>query len=492
MIKPENYRSTFKATTIFAGVQVFLILIGIAKSKIIALWLGPYGFGLLSVFNSVIAMLYSISNLGLASSGVKEVASVINSYEERTNLIISLKRWSLGTGVIGAIITICLSPLLSKFTFGTLSYTLSFIFLSIVVLLNGISYVNLAIIQGSQNLRSLAITNILGALIGFTISVPLYYYLGIKGIVPSIILTGLSLFLITQYNLKKLRLTIANVHQDYTTSWKLGLGSVKLGILISVSFIAVTVAEFVIKTFIIKVSNLNLVGLYQAGWTLNTTYLGMVFTAMATDFYPRLSLDAFDNNQVKIKVNQQAEIAMLILGPMIVIMIICLPILIKILYSTDFLNIIEMTRLLLLGSLLKAGSWAISFIFLAKGNGKQYLFNELGVKLLTLPIYLLLFYYYHLLGIGIAFIIDQILYFIWVSVTAWTKYKFRYSKEFFKIFTVLALISIISLISVSFNSNIVSLALSILSIGSILAYSLFQLNLKLDIITYTKSRFCNK
>lgn len=478
----QNYRTTFKSTTIFGAVQIIIILVALLKSKIIALWLGPFGFGLFSIFNSVVAMIYSMSNLGLASSSVREIAITLNNKYQLSSLIIALKRWAIITGLIGAIATIILSPLLSFLSFNSYNFTLSFIFLSLVVFLNGLSYVNLAIIQGSNNIKVLAITNIVGAILGLIISIPLFLFLGINGIVLSIIFTSLVLFLISNTYLNKLNLVNNENVQNYKESWKIGLDSVKLGIMISISFIALTIFEFIIKIYITRSHGVDTVGLYQAGWTLNTTYLGMVFTAMAADFFPRLSMKISDNKQVKENVNQQAEIALLLLGPMIVAMIILLPFIITVLYSLKFLSIIEMTRLLLIGSLLKAGSWTISFIFLAKGNGKLYLFNELGVKFITLPIYLILFNYFGLKGIGYAYIIDQTIYFIWVSVAAWVKYKFIYSFEFFKILFLFLFLTVISLFSVLEIFPFKTLLLTISCFILTFSYSIYKLNKKLHFI----------
>jgi O-antigen/teichoic acid export membrane protein len=388
----------------------------------------------------------------------------------------------------GALVTIIISPLLSHLSFNSNNYTLSFIFLSVVVLLNGKSNVNLAIIQGSHNIKALATANISGSLVGFIISVPLYYFLGTKSIVISIILTAIVLFLISNHVLKSLKYVTHNVSQNYRESWRIGLISVRLGIMISISFIVLTIFEFIIKTYITRKSGVDTVGFYQAGWTLNTTYLGMVFTAMATDFYPRLSMHANSPDLVKRNVNQQAEIALLILGPMIVIMIVSLPLLIRILYSMKFLNIIEMTRLFLFGSLLKAGSWTISFIFLAKGNGKLYLFNELGVKLITLPIYLILFSYMGLKGIGYAFIIDQSIYLVWVSLVAWIKYRFIYSLEFFRILLIILSVSLISLLGVYEIIPSLTLFISISCAIIITAYSIFKLNQKIEFFSYLKQK----
>ena len=51
-----SYRQIFKATSLFGGVQVFNIIIGIIRSKIVAVLLGASGMGVLGLFTTTIAM----------------------------------------------------------------------------------------------------------------------------------------------------------------------------------------------------------------------------------------------------------------------------------------------------------------------------------------------------------------------------------------------------------------------------------------------------
>ena len=236
---------------------------------------------------------------------------------------------------------------------------------------------NYALLQGTRNLKFMAKANIFGALAGFLISLPFFYFLREEGIVWALILTAISTTVVSFYFSKKVKLI--KINQTCKESYKLGLKTVKLGIMMSLSSISVLIVQFITKTFIVNNGGIEDVGLFQAGWALNASYLGLVFTAMGKDYFPRLSQISSDNERIKLSVNQQAEIAILILAPLIIIMIVFMPFFIEILYSSDFLPIVQMATCLLIGSIIKAGSWGISFVFLAKSEGKLYLFNELGI-----------------------------------------------------------------------------------------------------------------
>ena len=59
----SSYRSIFKATSLFGGVQVYQILIQIIKSKFVAVLLGPAGVGIMGLYQSGLQLIQQISSM---------------------------------------------------------------------------------------------------------------------------------------------------------------------------------------------------------------------------------------------------------------------------------------------------------------------------------------------------------------------------------------------------------------------------------------------
>lgn len=474
----EGYRTAFKAIAIFGGVQVITILISILKSKVIAVWLGTSGLGIMSLFGAATGLIFAITNLGLQSSAVRDIADAQGKNDTTlvSKIVKAIYRWVYATGFAGALITIILSPWLSKWLFKSSEYTVSFIFLSGVVLLTGIYNGHYATLQGTRQLKLLAKANVFGAIAGFVCSVPLFYFFGKSGIVPAMILTALSTTMVSILFAKKVKLI--PVRQTYKESYYLGLNTAKLGIAMAITSITVLLVEFMVKTFIARQGGVHNVGLYQAGWALNASYLGMVFGAMGKDYFPRLSQCADDDIVINERVNQQSEIAILILAPLVMAMIVFMPLLIRILYSAEFLGIVTMTTWLLIGSLVKAGSWGISFVFLAKSDVKLFLFNELGINCIILPAYLFGYYWFGLAGIGYAFTFNYIVYFLWVGIVANRKYRVKYSNTFWKLFLLLLLAVLLFPVGkLLWNAQYLTGIVLLFSIG---CFSIYELNKRLN------------
>lgn len=491
----RSYRSLFKATGLFGGVQLVTILTALAKSKLVAMWLGASGLGVMSLFNTAIGLISSVSNLGLQSSAVRDIARCqAEDKQKLPALVNALTRWVVATGLLGGLATIALAPCLSQWLFHNHLYTGSFVWLSVVVLLMALYNHHYAMMQGTRALGLLAKANVIGALIALACSMPLLYFFREQGIVAALILSAVATLLVSTLFRRKLSVPLEK--QPVRVSFHLGLNTVKLGSMMAVSNVAVCLVEFVVKAYLAKhgtPSHYDDVGLYQAGWAINATYLGMVFTAMSKDFFPRLSQVADNRVQAKQMMVQQAEIAVLVLCPLILFLLLFLPFFVRLLYTSEFLPMVSMTRWLLVGSLIKSASFPISYLFLARNDGKLFLFNELGIKCITLPSYLLAYSLWGLQGIGLAYMSNYSIYLLWVSLVAWKHYRFSYTASFWRVFLLLLSLSLLSAVCLQLSDRALltsfwaqGVALSLLLVVAV--YSLWKLNRRMELLNLLRKR----
>ena len=135
--KTSSYRSIFKATSLFGGVQLWKILITIVQTKFVALILGPSGMGIKGLYSSATALIQSITSMGLSNSAVRDVSEAHGSGDAArvSHTVAVLRRLVWFTGLLGMVTVIILSPVLSKTTFGDYSYTIPFVLLSVSLLL---------------------------------------------------------------------------------------------------------------------------------------------------------------------------------------------------------------------------------------------------------------------------------------------------------------------------------------------------------------------
>ena len=76
-------------------------------------------------------------------------------------------------------------------------------------------------------------------------------------------------------------------------------------------------------------------GIFQAAWTITNSYVLILLNAIATDFYPALSSVNHDNNKMNVMINQQTQLSVIIGTPMLILMIVFMPIIMRLLYTTS-------------------------------------------------------------------------------------------------------------------------------------------------------------
>ena len=482
----ESYKQIMKATSIFGGVQVFEILIRIIRSKFIAVLLGPEGMGIAGLLNSTIGVVSSITNFGLQTSAIKDIAkaSTSNDLIEISKTVKTVKRLVWLTGLLGAVIIFVFSSWFSRITFGNTDYTFAFMWISITLLLNQISTGQRVVLQGFRKLAYLAKSSLLGSVFGLVIVIPIYYIYGIDGIVPGIIITSTITLVLSWYFSRKIK--IENINLSFAEIFSNGRNMMTMGFMISLSGFLGMGSAFLIRIFISNTGGVNEVGLFTAGFAIINTYVGLVFTAMGTDFYPRLSSVASDDVLVSKTINQQAEIALLILGPILIIFMVFIKWVVILLYSAKFVDINEMIYWAVMGIFFKAVSWSIGFIFLAKGESKIYFWNELLVNLYTLAFNIFGYYYYGLTGLGISFMLSYFVYLIQVYIISKKKFNFNFSKGVIKIFSIQFSLAIVVFLLVNFFYGSYSYIFGsvFVVIGSI--YSFRELDNRMDVMTLIK------
>ena len=483
----KSYRNIFKATSLFGGVQLILIVLSIIRSKAIAVLLGPTGMGINAIMNSSISLISSFTNFGLSSSAVKDLANADSSGDIKkiSITIVVLRRLFWITGAIGFFTTLLLSPYLSQLGFDNLNYTLAFSFIAFSILFGQISSGYTVVLQGLRKLKYLALSHVLGASAGLVISIFLYYLFAVKGIMPAIILSSVAGLLINWHFVSKIKTLKTRV--EWSETWNVGKGMLKLGLMLSMGGLVSSAASYFLRSFISQRGGLMEVGLYNAGFAIINTYVGMVFTAMSTDYYPRLSSVVYDLDKTKNLVSQQAEISVLVLAPLLSIFILFISFAVISFYSSSFLPVTNFLLWASLGIVFKAYSWAAGFIFISKGASKIFFINEFVSNTYLLVLNMIGYSYYGLTGLGISFLIAYILHLFQVLVVVNKLYGFKYHSDSIRLFVsqilFLGALLAVSLLSTGYWHIVIG---GLISLACIF-FSFMQLQKRINIFDFIKS-----
>lgn len=428
-----GYKGIFKSTFLFGFVQVFKVIIGVVKNKAIAILVGPEGMGIMGIYNSTIALIQTGAGLGVSQSAVRDISEArgLNDSARLSKTISTTNRVIYFTALFGCVVTIVLSPWLSEWTMGDKSYTLAYILISFVVGFYIISEGQLAILKGMRQLKSLAKASMIGAFVGLITVIPLFYYLGKRGIVPSLIITSFSALLFSFYYVKRIRynkrkLSIKELIVEASPMVRMGVA------LMFITFLSSIVA-LIISAYIRSKGGFTEVGFYKAGTVILARYFGVIITALSTDYYPRIAAINKDNNLLQDELNKQSSVSLVLCCPLIVIFLFLLPHLIPLLYSSEFMPTVSFLKFAIWGTLITMVSNQVDMILVAKFKIKLFTIIAIGIRAFQLITTIILYNYFGLIGIGITLSLMGILHLLIMTATVYKLYHIRYNYSFIKI-----------------------------------------------------------
>ena len=484
----KNYSHILKYTGIFGGVQGLVILIGLVRNKFMALLLGAGGMGFNALLTSVQNFASQCTNLGISFGAVPRLSEY---YEQQRAELVEyyiqvVRLWSMIAAVLGCLFCVVVSPLINDLSFTWGNHTLHYAMLGVSVAMIAITGGETAILKATRRLGSLARVQIYTTVASVFLSIPLYYFFRHSGVVPAIVLIAAAGMLVTigySYRLYPLKM------QFNKKQLKNGASMIRLGLAFVIAAAIGSASEMLIRAYLNVEGGLDFVGLYNIGFMLTITYAGMVFSAMESDYFPRLSGVCKDIMKTNETVNKQIEVSLLLLSPMLVALIMMLPVLVPILFSREFIPVVGMAQVAVLAMYFKVLTMPVAYITLARSLSLSYLLLETSYFVVLVLAVMIGFQQWGLWGTGLAIVVAHMFECIMIGGYSYMFYGYRTTKKVLQYAAIQAIIGFVAygvtLVAEGWSYWIAEAALTMVST----AYSVHVLRQKTHLWESLKRKF---
>lgn len=402
-VEPHSYAQILRSTLVIGGSTVVTVGFAILRNKAAAILLGPAGVGLIGLYTSILDLAQTLAGVGVQSSGVRQIAEAAGSEDDRriALTVTVLRRSSLVLGCIGAVLVLGFAGPIAGLTFDGGAHASGVAVLSVAVLLRLLAGGEGALLQGMRKITQIARANMLAALLGTLATVPLFFFFGNEGIVPSLVaVAGISLLVSWLYSR---RIRPPAVALDIRQMGREASALLQLGFAFMVSGLLTAGAAYAIRLIVLRGDGVVAAGLYQSAWALGGLYAGFILQAMGTDFYPRLTAVCSDAEKCNRLVNEQAQIALLVAGPGLLATLTFAPLVMMVFYSHEFQGAVNVLRWICLGMMLRLVAWPMGFIVVAKGARAIFMATEVFAACVHVGLAWLLVPRLGVSGAGIAF-----------------------------------------------------------------------------------------
>ncbi|NNG81651.1 O-antigen translocase [Acinetobacter sp. ANC 5378] len=409
-------------TSVLNGIA-FLIKIAamFVLNKILAVYVGPTGYAAISQFQNFTQMIITFAGTAINTGVVKYTSEYYEDENKQREL------WQTA----GSIVVICsfllmmLIILFQKpiimYLFHSAEYQIILVWFSIFLIFFSFNALLLAILNGKEDITKLVIVNIFGSIFSLIITSLLAMKFGLKGA-----LIALSIY-------QSLNLVVT-VMLCYRTDWfkfKYLFGKInkeiaqKLSVFAAMALVSVffgNIAQIWLRKIIISEFGMNYAGYWDAMTKLSDGYLMLVGSILSIYYIPKLS-QLHKYTEIKEEVNYGYKWIL----PIAIITCLTIFILkewiVHLLFTDQFLPMLQLLAWQLIGDIIKIGSWIVSFMMLSKAMTKIFISTEVFFALSIIPLTVLFIEFWGFKGIAIAFAANYLFYWIVCSYLAFEKLK---------------------------------------------------------------------
>lgn len=475
--KQNGYTRVVKYMGMLGGARGLSILLGIVKNKVAAKFLGTSGVGVIALCNRTLQMISDATGLGLSFSAVRSLSQSYNKSEEDVRHCVKIVRsMALLTGLLGMFLMLAVAPLVNEWSFdGDRSLLFRLILLSPVLLFMAVTNGEIAVMRGTQKLKKITVYTIWGAFPGLLVSVPLYLCIGFDGIFISIFLVAFIQMCIalslscSSYSYKVSPFSLSIIKEGVDIA-KLGIGYMFVTMLNSL-------VMWVIYAMLANWGNDDVAGIFNAGLVMMMMLPDILFSAIDSEYYPRLASVIEDNRKTHHVVNEQIEVQLLVQSPLLMSFVSVLPVLVPLFYDTAFSPAIPMAQIAMFGMFMRTMTHPISYMTVSKNATLTYVILETVYNIILLLFVLFGYLLLGFVGVGLGIALAHTLDFFVVWLVNRVKYGLRLSNAVWRNF-LLQMFLFISVILVSFYCDSHLLYVLLLTLLLLLSYAVSLKNLK--------------
>ena len=433
----SGYGDILKYAGLFGGVQGIVNLITLLKVVLVSKLLGPIGVGIVDIYNRSVELVKKATDLGISYSAVQAISEQRGvdrmAAESMVYAVRVVRSWTLWMAFVGTLLFFLLAPVLCRWSFeGDVSHTLMFRMLSLSVGFSLLMGGELAVLKGARMLGRVAWCQLLSAVVMLAIVVPCYYFWRFKGIVPSLLLCAVGLLLTACYHSFKVYPYRVSLFSRRVLAD--GLYIIRQGVNYTLAGLFNSSAYYFVSIYILNSGSAADVGCYSYG-VLLISYLSMlVFSALDSDFFPRLSAVNKHRERSNALVNSYVEVLLVLIAPLVICFSVSLPLVPLLFFDEEFMPLVDMAQWAVVGLVFKALLMPPANLSLSKGDSRVFLLQEVVSYLFMVVVMALGFCYFGLIGLGIGILLSNM--FDWLSVWVITAgfYRFRYTSRVWRLF----------------------------------------------------------
>lgn len=401
-------KSDFIKVFSFTALSTFIKLItGFITVKVVAVIIGPSGIALLGQLRNFITISNTIATGGI-NIGVTKYIAEKKEYPKIVKYYIgtSIKITLLLSSIVGLII-IFLNKYLAYQILKNSAFSYIFIILGCTIILYALNSLFLSILNGFKEFKKFITVNIITSITGLVFSVSLVYLWELKGalisavtyqsviVFATFILLLKSSWFSKEFLLGKLKLSCLRNLSKYS-------------LMAFVSILTVPLSQLIVRTYVISQLSIDEAGLWESVVRISNMYLMVITSSLSVYYLPTIS--EISNNKVYPEIIKSLKTILPIVISLGAGVFLFRGLIIKILFSSEFIEMKKLFLFQILGDIFKITGWLFSYALVAKTVTKYFIYTEIIFSFLYTILAIVLVNFIGIQGMVVAYFINYILF----------------------------------------------------------------------------------
>lgn len=397
----------FSLTSISTLVKM---LTGFVSVKVVASIIGPAGVALVGQLNNFATIAMSLSSGGINNGITKYISEFKNDEGKvRTYLSTALRITVICSLCVG-VAMIVLNRLLSRLILQTEEYWYVFLIFGFTILLYALNLMLLSIVNGFKEFKKYVKINIANSVVGLCFTLVFVLTLGLPGALVSAVTYQSVMLFITMWMVRKSSWAAWSNFKERLNR----LASkqyFKYTLMTLTTAATLPISQLLLRSYVISEISPIEAGWWEAMNRLSNMYLMVITTSFTVYYMPRLS-ELSDKYELRREIFKAYKLIVPILIVGFALIYLFRHLIIRILFSPEFLPMENLFIWQLIGDFFKICSWLLAFIMVAKAMSKAYIATEIIFALLYIAFGFVFIRMNGVVGITQAYLLNFVMYMI--------------------------------------------------------------------------------
>ena len=351
------------------------MLTGLISTKVVAVLIGPGGVALLGQLNNLVYIVQYLASGAINNGVVKYVSEHKGSVGKVRTLLTNALLVTVVCSLACGTAMIACHRRLSRWIMLSDEYGYIFIVFGVTVILYAFNMLLLSIVNGYREYKMFIRINVANSLAGLVFAVVLTLLYGLPGALIGATTYQSAVFVVTLYM----------VRRKPWARWSYFRGRIdrsiirnylKYALMTLVSIGTMPVAQILIRRYImLDLSELE-AGWWEAMNRISNIYLLVVTTSFSVYYLPRLS-EITEPNEVRREIGKAFKVIIPLLLTGFVLVYLCRFLIIRILFTSEFLPMAKLFGWQMGSDLFKIGCYILTYVMIAKARTVVYVTTEI-------------------------------------------------------------------------------------------------------------------